>query len=77
MGRSLNKFETLRGLRHRNLVSSAAQCFDTYRSWPAGQYRCRVLVWWLFPLIAGVAGYCPFLVHRESVLESRCRRKVS
>lgn len=51
MDRSLSKFETLHDLRHRNLVSSAAQYLDTYRSWPCGHvFCCRVLVWRLFPL---------------------------
>lgn len=71
MDRSLSKFEALHGLRHRNLVSSAAQCLDTYRSWPAGHFFFLLSSPGLavIPLGAGVAGYLPFLGHRNPCLK--------
>lgn len=56
-GANGSQFEALHDLRHRNLVSSAAQYLDTYRSWPGGHVFCcwsPGLV--VIPLVAGVAG---------------------
>lgn len=69
MDRSLSKFEALHGLRHRNLVSSTAQYFNTYRSWRAGHYLLSSPGLAVIPLIAGVAGYLPFLDHRNPCLK--------